>query len=812
MVKINNDRLIRISSAGSRKAVSWPVSEMLWSELAEKLKTPARSTENLAEYLKLKKSEQDDLKDVGGFVGGIFEGNRRKANLVVSRDVLTLDLDNIPAGGTNDILRRVEGLGCGYCVYSTRKHCPSAPRLRVLIPFDRPVTADEYEPCARKLASIVGIEFCDPTTFEASRLMYWPSVCRDSEYIYASTDKPFLSADGLLAMYADWRDVRSWPQVPGQTDTGLRLAKKQTDPTLKSGVVGAFCKTFDIYRAMDEIIPGVYTACDTTDRYTYSEGSTSGGAVVYQEGKFLYSHHATDPCGGKLVNAFDMVRLHKFGGLDDSAKPDTPANKLPSYTAMCKFAVSDAGVGALINAERYEQTAQAFGGEPDDTLNWISLLRLSTSTGAPNKEPYNVSVMLENDPALKGRIRKDLFADRIFGEAPLPWGSRGNETGTFGWTDADDAGLRMYTQEILKFNSKDVVEMAFKNHTAKYGSNPVTDYLNGLKWDGVKRLERLFVDYLGAADTVYTKEITRKAFTAAVARALSPGIKFDTMIILTGAQGIGKSSLLKKMGKAWFSDSIKTFEGKEASELVQGVWIVEIGELEAFNRSEVGRIKQFLSQQEDIYRPAYGRHVEWHPRRCVFFGTSNNNEYLRDSTGGRRFWPLDVGIVNPVKSVFKDLDGEVDQLWAEAVVYYRLGESLYLTGEAAKAAEAEQEYHREINAREGVILDYLSKDIPADWGKMSIDLRRTFLSGGTSKDGVKLVKRDRVCALEVWCEALGGDIKSMRRSDSAEINAVIAAAEGWERRKRSMRFGYAGVQKGFVNMANNKENLRNQGV
>lgn len=779
----------------------WPASEMLWSELAEKLKTPVRSVETLDEYLKMKKSQQDDLKDVGGFVGGTFEGNRRKANLVSGRDVLTLDLDNIPPGKTSDILLRLGSQNFTCCVYSTRKHCEANPRLRIIVPFDRTVTADEYEPCARKLASLIGIEFCDPTTFEASRLMYWPSCCSDSQYVYQCNDgSGFISADGLLGMYSDWKDVTAWPQIPGQTETGLRLAKKQADPTTKSGIIGAFCKTYDVYRAMDELIPGVYATCDTADRYTFTEGSTSGGAVVYDGGKFLYSHHATDPCSGKLVNAFDLVRLHKFGGLDDDAKPDTPANKLPSYMAMCKFAVSDAGVGALVNAERYEKTTQAFGSEPADSLNWISMLRLAQNTGMPAKEPYNVSIMLENDPMLKGRIKKDLFADRIFGESPLPWGSREKETGCFGWTDADDAGLRIYTQEILKFNSKDVIDMAFKNHTAKYSYNPVTDYLNELSWDGVKRLERLFIDYLGAADTTYTRAVTKKAFTAAVARAMEPGVKFDNMVILTGAQGIGKSSLLKKMGKAWFSDSIKTFEGKEASELVQGVWIVEIGELEAFNRSEIGRIKQFLSQQEDIYRAAYGRHVEWHPRRCVFFGTSNNSEYLRDSTGNRRFWPVDVGVTIPQKKVFGQLDSEIDQLWAEAVVYYRLGESLFLAGTEAEEARAEQESHRETSAREGIILDYLAKEVPEDWNKMPLDSRRMFLSGNSKTEGVKFIKRDRVCALEVWCEALGGDIKGMKRSDSAEINAVIASAKGWEKQKNGLRFGYAGLQKGFLHI------------
>ncbi len=776
----------------------WPVSEIMWSEFVEKLRVPVRGTETLGEYLRMKKSKQDELKDVGGFVGGTFEGNRRKVNLVLGRDILTLDLDNIPPGETNNVLRRIEGLGCGYCVYSTRKHCEAKPRLRIIIPFDRNVTADEYEPCARKLASLIGIEFCDPTTFEASRLMYWPSCCSDSQYIYVYADKPFVYADGLLLMYTDWHDITQWPQIPGQTETGLKLAKKQADPTLKCGVVGAFCKTYDIYRAMDGFIPGVYTSCDVADRYTYSEGSTSGGAVVYEDGKFLYSHHATDPCGGKLVNAFDLVRIHKFGELDDDAKPDTPTNKLPSYSAMCKFAISDAGVGAIVNAERYDQTIRAFKDEPSDSLNWISLLRLATNTGLPSKEPYNVLVMLENDPRLKGRIRKDLFADRIFGEAPLPWGNREKESGSFGWTDADDAGLRIYAQEILKFSSRDIVEMAFKNHTAKYSYNPVTGYLKSLEWDGVKRLEKLFIDYLGAADNEYTRAVTKKSFTAAVARAMTPGVKFDNMTILTGAQGIGKSSLLKKMGKAWFSDSIKTFEGKEASELVQGVWIVEIGELEAFNRSEIGRIKQFLSQQEDIYRAAYGRHVEWHPRRCVFFGTSNNSEYLRDSTGNRRFWPVDVGVTVPVKGVFTDLDSEIDQLWAEAVTYWRLGESLYLTGDALKRAESEQENHRESNAREGIILDYLAKKVPSDWQKMSLDLRRIFLSGNSNADENTLVQRDRVCALEVWCEALGGDVKQLKRQDSVEINSVIASAGGWKKQKQAIKFGYAGVQKGFV--------------
>ena len=325
------DRKITISAGSNRRAMSWLPQTMLISELWARLQTPARGTEPLAEYLNMKKVQQDDLKDVGGFMAGTLSGPRRKAGNVTGRDVITLDLDNIPSGGTDDVLRRVEALGCGYCIYSTRKHSPAAPRLRVLIPLDRTVSADEYEPLARKMAEYIGLELCDPTTFEVSRLMYWPSCCADSQYIYLWQDKPLLSANGLLAQYEDWRDCTTWPQVPGALSLP-KLAVKQGDPEGKTGVVGAFCRTYDIYRAMDELIPGMYEPVESMPgRYTYLGGSTTGGAVVYDSGKFLYSHHATDPCGGRLVNAFDLVRLHRFGDKDDDAQTGTPANRLPSY-------------------------------------------------------------------------------------------------------------------------------------------------------------------------------------------------------------------------------------------------------------------------------------------------------------------------------------------------------------------------------------------------------------------------------------------------------------------------------------------------
>ena len=210
---------------------------MMLSEFYTRLSVPARGSETLEAYLRLPKARQDDLKDVGGFVGGELEGGVRKNRAVRGRDLITLDFDSVPAGGTEDMRRRAAGLGCGYAIYSTRKHEPARPRLRLVAPLDRTATADEYEPIARKLAEMIGIEWCDPTTFQAVRMMYWPSVCADGEYVFACEDKPFLSADGVLALYGDWRDVAAWPQVPGQK-AQRALAGRQEDPTAKTGVVG----------------------------------------------------------------------------------------------------------------------------------------------------------------------------------------------------------------------------------------------------------------------------------------------------------------------------------------------------------------------------------------------------------------------------------------------------------------------------------------------------------------------------------------------------------------------------------------------
>lgn len=793
------DRKITITTGASRKSQVWKPQSSLWSELVARLGNPVRSTETLGQYLSFPKSKQDELKDVGGFVGGIFNGERRKSDKVTGRDLITLDMDSIPAEHTTAILQRISALGCGYCVYSTRKHEATKPRLRGVFPLDRTCTADEYEPIARKLAELIGIEHCDPTTFQAARLMYFPSVSSDSEYVYVWEDKPFLSADGMLSMYGDWHDVSQWPDVPNAPQIRKRLAAKQGDPTEKNGIVGAFCKTYNVYAAMEKFLPGVYLETASNDRFTYSGGSTAGGAVVYDDGKFLYSNHATDPAGGNLCNAFDLVRLHKFGAQDDDAKEGTPTVKLPSFKAMCEFASGDGAVTTLLSKEKRDKAAAEFStpidSVADDNTDWLAKLSYS-STGLIQKTIDNALVILENDPLLKDKFAFDEFSNHVLVRGAVPWDHRPQQRD---WSDTDDAGLRHYMEKAYGLTGQNKIIDAHSLCSRKHTFNSVADWLRTLPaWDGVKRLDTIFVDYLGAADTPYTRAVARKSFTAAVARAMRPGIKYDTMPILGGPQGIGKSTLLGIMAGDWFNDSLASFDGKEACEMIQGSWILEIGELNGLNKSEKNQVKQFLSKTDDIFREPYGRRTGRYPRRCVFFGTSNDGEYLNDSTGGRRFWPVDCAVRPATKSVFTQLREEAAQIWAEAIVYWQLGEKLYLEGDVEAAAKAQQEAHREQNAKEGIIREFVERKVPADWNKRTISQRKMYWANEFGQDKEAGVSREKICALEIWVECFGGDIKFMKKSDAREINDIISSIEGWKRMEKPERFGKDyGLQRGF---------------
>lgn len=798
MITLKNTRQLVISTAGNRATKTWKKELIYWHELVDKLGKPLKSPEKLEDYLKLPKAKQDNLKDVGGFVGGELIDNQRIKG-AKTRDIVALDLDNIDSGMTDDILKRISGLGCAYVVYSTRKHSSNKPRLRVLIPSDRSMKPDEYEPVARKLASIIGIQLCDPTTFQVTRLMYWPSCSSDSIYIYIYEDKPFMSVDGVLSMYNNWQNVEEWPRLETENKNINLLRKKQQNPLEKEGIIGAFCRSYNILEAIEKYIPDAYDTTTNPNRLTYTRGSTFGGAVLYEDGNFLYSNHATDPASQKLCNSYDLVRLHLFKDLDYGGKEGTPLAKYPSFEAMKKLALNDKNIKAELAKERItasndfaQEYIDAKTGEID--LEWMSKLKISDN-GGYCKSTENIMLILANDPTLKGKIVYDEFSNRGLVLGALPWNKEEKKRN---WTDVDDAQLRILLETRFGITGASKINDALLAHSYNHKINEVADYLLKLEWDGVKRLDTLLIDYFGAADNSYTRESIRKMLTAAVARAVEPGVKFDNMLILAGKQGCGKSTFIRYLGKEWFSDSLYTFEGKEASEQIQGCFVIELGELVAMARSDTNAIKQFISKTEDIFREAYGRRTGRYPRRCVFFGTTNETEILRDNTGNRRFWPVTLGITEPTKNVFDDLPGEVDQIWAEAVSYWRLGEPLYLSRESKDLSEEEQEAYKEVSVKEGIIREFLEKELPEDWDKRGLEDRKTFLLGNeTIPKEIKMVKRDKICALEVWVECFGKDAGTIKRIDSIEINSILSNIKGWTRSKNAQRFGPYGVQKGF---------------
>lgn len=219
------------------------------------------------------------------------------------------------------------------------------------------------------------------------------------------------------------------------------------------------------------------------------------------------------------------------------------------------------------------------------------------------------------------------------------------------------------------------------------------------------------------------------------------------MLVLVGPQGCGKSQIIKRLGKNWSSDTLSTVQGKDAYEQIQGFWIIEIAELAAMKKQEVEAIKHFITKSEDAYRAAYGRHVDTYKRQCIFIGTTNKYEFLRDMKGNRRFWPIDVNPKNASKDLWQDFDPEtVDQVWAEAVELFKKGETIFFDDEKLKELAAEeQDRHLEESPLTGDIKRYLEKKLPDNWDGYDMSARRAYYQGndfGTKVEGTQ--NRDRV--------------------------------------------------------------------
>ena len=743
-------------------------------------------------------TQQSAIKDVGGFFGGwLRDGKRRKEN-VLQRQVVTLDLDNGKCGVWDAYTALYDNAAL---VYSTHKHRPEKPRLRFIFPLNRPVTPDEYQAIALRVADDANLlEQCDPTTFQPERLMYWPSTSSDGEYFFKYQDGPWLDADVELAKYGPdnaWQDTSFWPEIPGAQQKRQTEINKQGDPLVKAGLIGAFCRTYSISEAIAKFLPDVYIEAGPS-RWTFAAGSTAAGAVEYGDGRWLYSNHATDPVSSELVNAWDLVRRHRFGELDEKSNEGKETSKLPSSKAMKALAVSDDAVKLTLDEERLATALAEFtpiqGGE-----KWASRLILNDA-GKPKANAHNIETIFNCDPGLQLKnVVKDLFRQRVIIVGPLAWSSE--KAGTT-WSDEDEAALRNYMDRRHDITGKNLIADGLSEFLMRNAVHPVREYLSGLEWDGINRVDTLLIDYLGAADNPYTRAVSKLLCVAAVARISQPGCKFDYMPILTGRQGIGKSFFLAKLARnpSWFSDSLTQMAGsKDAYEQLRGKWIFEISELSAASRSAVETIKLFVSKQIDTYRPAYGHNLVDFPRQCVFVGTTNREDFLHDPTGNRRFLPIKVGKTKPEKNVFTELrESEVDQIWAEAVALYNAGGELYLKGSLAESAAEAAEMFLEESEKQGQIKAFLEKELPDEWNKLGVYERRNYIHGRLEIEGPK-TPRTKTCVSEIWAECFEGDSRNLDRQQTREIRDVMMRMPGWSASSKKLRFKHYGPQRGYVN-------------
>lgn len=778
-----------IHTAKSRKSTEWIRKDISFYDLIQRLNKPTITDETYSEYMSYSKDKQDELKDVGGYIGGILRNNKRTKKSVLKRTLVTLDADNIKdEKQLNDLLQKLEKSGYSYCWHTTRKHSPESPRIRIIFPLDGSIEPKYYEPVVRGLCYQFGMEMFDRTCVQYNRFMYFTSCCIDSEFrLGYRIDGENLNADKFLfETYYDWNDISQWKKFPNEEDIAKESAIKAGDPREKDGDIGIFCRAYPISEAIETFLSDVYAPGDTPNRYSFIGGTSSNGLVVYNDLQ-AYSYHESDPANnGHCNNAYDLVRIQKFG--------DTKT----STTQMFQLMEND----EKFKRQRLLETREAFkdvelSDVEDDNLALLDQALERTGKGVIKTTIDNFYQILTLDPRLYDKYYFDMFANKKIVAKPLPW-HNDKETLPRLWRDSDDAGLRHYIEKnySVKNNTalSDATDLAFNQKMI----HPVREYLNTLIWDGIPRVDTLLVDYFGAENNVYTREAIYKTLLAAVMRIYQPGTKFDNVLILKGRQGTGKSTFVRILASdEWFSDSLTRFDGKEASELLENKWLIELGELKGLYRKEIEQAKQFFSKTSDQYRAAYARHPEEHPRQCVFIGTTNNETFLTDRTGNRRFWPIELGVNMPFKSVFKDLENERDQIWAEVKTRYdeikkdkkRLKHELILSDEARKLAEIEQENRLEDDPRIGEIISFILREVPVGWNKYSLEERINYWNNETIRDenSVETEQRDRICPLEIIKELYQLNMPDKRLS--TEISTSMQTIPGLKKFSKLQRFG-----------------------
>ena len=451
-------RDLPIAYGNSRQAKTWSNKTISFEDLKKRLKTPIRTMESVEEYAKMSKKDRDAAKDHGGFVAGILKGGRRKNDTVEQRSMIALDGDRV----TSEFVEQYEDrMKYASVMYSTHSSTPESPRVRVILPLIRNVMPDEFVAVSRYVAQDLGIDQFDECSYLPNQLMYWPSCPQNGVYVYKETDGAWLDPDQILTAHPGWTDPAQLPTSSRESRAKSAQQKKVQDPLTKDGTVGLFNRTyFPVTEALEKFLSDVYEPTENPDRWHLIESRSVAGVEIIDD-KFVYSHHAKDPAYMRLSNAFDIVRVHLFGDLDDKS----------SFKAMCEFAMKQDAVRILAAKERQALAAEEFADDPD----WQRGFEYEPRSTVLKNNLHNLLLILQNDPGLKG-MRYNEFSDGMEIEN-APWK---RPEGFKYWREADDAQLVAYVDSNYGNFSARNYNLAVMKVCDDRSYHPVKDFLASL--------------------------------------------------------------------------------------------------------------------------------------------------------------------------------------------------------------------------------------------------------------------------------------------------------------------------------------------
>ena len=734
------ERTYAVAIAPRKDSRTWSQEEIRFSDLVEWAESPA------------------DHKECGNYLMGTLRGGRRTKNTIVSRSAVQLDADR----ATEETWDAISDLGVLGLVHTTFSSAPDELRLRVVLPLDREVTPDEYVHIVAVLIDRLGADAFDPGSLQPERYMFRPAVADEHRgwYRYEVLDGPEISADDLLADFTE--DLSTLPAP--------RPSKNKRDPREIDGTIGAFNRAYSIAEAVEQF--GIPYEPAGEGRW-HLVGARAGAGIHEVTPDLVYSHHAGDPAYGQTLSAFDLVRVHLYGILDEDAKPGTPINKLPSTTAALERLANDPKVVSEIVGDDFATIPDA---DPDDptapapTRAWIMDLVRNPRSGEVRDVVGNWDLISENDPVFRGLFWDELDLS-VKTDRDLPW--RSIERGEI-FTATDRAALALHIERSYGIRPGRMLLDDLVNVVAnRRPVNPVREYLEGLEWDGVPRLEESLP---GVRPTEYTRLVARKCLTAAVARIFEPGIKWDYSLIIYGAEGRGKTFWVDRMARGW-NAALGDIHSKDTLLTLQRSWIVTSDEGFSMKKSDADSLKEFLTRTTDVFRLPYEREVMAYPRHCVIWGTTNDPTFLRRQEGNRRYLivhsedRVDFGALT---------DDYVDQVWAEAVALYRAGEELFLDEEGSAIAAAAREAYIEEDSLTGIIQEWLDQPVPENWDEMGAEERALWRMESADGIGPKGTRKiTQTCSTQIWVECLGRPIGDRRRADLLDIASSLRSLPGW---------------------------------